>query len=285
MGIEILLGVVVFPIANKLGEKWIDRIATGIDENIIRLFKAAINDPAKQQDVTNRLRNDPELAGQLQRNITLTMESDDTVASLAATIVPRPGTKLEYYAALIRWIIRSGAKLGRHFVLKGFLHGELYLSYFIFNPKKLDDSDDLVYIVNDTFVTRTPITGPQIFVEKMDSAEARDEKFEALKKKARRSPYGKLEVQDYRRNTHEVEEIYEDYVWYGVNYGLSRRMNDLSRRMTSTNLPHEQEELDITTYAPIHLMVESLGELLADRIKDVGSLREAIESAELKVTT
>jgi hypothetical protein len=30
MGIEILLSIVVFPIAQKVVEKWIDRIATGI---------------------------------------------------------------------------------------------------------------------------------------------------------------------------------------------------------------------------------------------------------------
>jgi hypothetical protein len=35
MGIELLLGIVVFPIAQKVGEKWIDRIATGIDEHSV----------------------------------------------------------------------------------------------------------------------------------------------------------------------------------------------------------------------------------------------------------
>jgi hypothetical protein len=68
----------------------------------------------------------------------------------------------------------------------------------------------------------------------------------------------------------QIAEIYEDYVMYGQGYSLSGFF-DLSAQ--------EQQEQKITTYTPITLMIQSLGEQLEDRIKDVEVLKETILNA------
>jgi hypothetical protein len=271
MGIEILLGVLVFPVAQKVGEKWIDRIATGIDAYSVNLLKQVISDPTKEQEVKDYFRDNPNLAEKVEQNIANTMQSDDIAASIAATVVPPPGAILKYYAELIRWLVRSGSELGRHFVLKGFLNGDLYLSYFIVDVDKVDDSD-IVHIVNDNHLRTSPLDPVKIYVEKVDSTEDRDEKFEMLNDAAMDSQFGRLRHQDYGRLP-QVERIHERYVVYTDTFGLSRRGD-------FRDLPTEvQKELRIATYSPIPIMIQSLGEQFEDRITLLRNLESAIKGA------
>jgi len=279
MGIEILLGVVVFPIAQKVGEKWIDRIATGIDEYSVQLLKQVVSDPAKEQDVKDYIQDNPEVARKLEQNILDTMQSPDTVASLRATVVPPRGEILKYYAELISWIVRSGNRLGRNFVLKGFLNGELHLSYFIIDRDTFEDSD-IVHIVGDNNLKIFPTSGVKIYVERLDSTETRDEKFKMLNEVAMDDDFGRLRFEDYGELP-QIEEIYERYVVYENTFKKADEVLGIPIRTEGfRDLPIEkQEELRIATFSPIPIMIESLGEQFEDRITTLENLKKAIEAA------
>ena len=264
--IEFLLGSIVFPIARKIGEKWIDRVAKGLDEKLISLMKSATTDPSKEDEVIEYLRNNPNSEKKLTDNVTGAISAEDTVASLAATIVPSRGAKLAYYSALINWLTRTGAKLGQHFVLKGFFHGELFLSYFIFGDDIIGDSD-VMSNINDNYLTSR--LRFDIYVEKAESEAERDNKFRTINRKAKLSRFGGLDHGDYGSHQ-KIKEIHEYYVLYD-RMGLGS--DDYLK------LPEElQDELEIKDNAPIPLMILSLRELLGDRIKEVEDLSRTIRN-------
>jgi hypothetical protein len=275
MGIEILIVQLGVHLAQKVGEKWIDRIATGIadiPEQAFQLLRQAVSDPTKQQDVEDYFRDHPDVAERLGENIATTLQSDDIVASLAATVVPPVGAKVGYYAELIRWIVQSGANLGRTVVLKGFLNGELCLSYFEFD--KNNPPHDPLAVALDShrirFVESSPL---KIYVGKMDSAEKRDENFEMLNQKIERNQRKKLSRFDYS-NFRQIAEVHEDYVLY-TDRGTWFTLRDFPELS-----PEDQREQEIdTTYRPIALMIRSLGEMLEDRNKDVEILITTILNA------
>jgi hypothetical protein len=279
MGIEILLGVLVFPVAQKVGEKWIDRIATGIDGYSVQLLKQVVSDPAKEQEVKDYIQDNPEVARKLEQNILDTMQSPDTVASLRATVVPPRGEILKYYAELIRWIVRSGSRLGRNFVLKGFLNGELHLSYFIIDRDRVDNSG-IVYEVGDSNLTFSSDLGVDIYVERLDTTETRDEKFKMLNDAALDDSFGWLRFEDYGKLP-QIEKIYERYVVYTNTFKKTYAKSGVA--LTTENfrdLPIEKQgELRIATFSPIPIMIESLGEQFEDRIETVKNLQKAIEAA------
>jgi hypothetical protein len=291
LGIELLLGIVVFPIAQKVGEKWIDRIATGIDQYSIEILKQVVSDPSREQEAKEYFRNNPEAAGKLEQNIAITMQADDTIASLAATVVPPRGAKLPYYASLVRWVVQSGSKLGQHVVLKGFLNGELCLSYFIFDADRVEN-EQILNIVNDRYIDVNRQWGVTIRIQPMGSEEERDEKFKAINNKVRDSKYGKLEREDYKDSL-KIATIYEHYVMYDSAYLMDvakrlgsgrdarqRRLQIMTGAPDINVLPSTlQEDLRITTYTPIPLMIQSVGELVEDRAKDIENLRRAIMNA------
>lgn len=103
----------------------------------------------------------------------------------------------------------------------------------------------------------------------MTSAEQRDERVEALTWKTQASNRKTLDYSDYK-DFSQISEIHEDYVMCGQGYSLSGFF-DLSAQ--------EQQEQKITTYTPVALMIQSLGEQLEDRIKDVQMLKETILNA------
>jgi len=94
----------VIPLAQKVGEKWIDQIATGISDYGVDLLKQVISDPSKEQEVKSHFRDNPNEAEKVVQNVATTMKSDDMAASIAATIVPSSGEILKYYSVLINWI-------------------------------------------------------------------------------------------------------------------------------------------------------------------------------------
>src|SRR5215217_6874993 len=215
----LLLSGLVITIAQKVGEKWIDRIATEIDSFSVNLFKQAINDPTKEQEVKAYFRDNPTVAEKIEQNVAKTLQSSEIAASIGAAVVPS-GDILGYYAELINWIVQNGSKLDRHFVLKGFLNGEFFLSYFIFDPRKVGNSE-FASVEESRFgsnhisvrATRSHWTHEGIFVERMKSAEARDKKFEEMNRKARLSHMSTLSPKDYRF-ANLVYSIYPHYVSY-----------------------------------------------------------------------
>jgi hypothetical protein len=170
-------------------------------------------------------------------------------------------------------------RLGRHFVLKGFLNGELYLSYFILdligNPFRLiaGNSDFASAVQDGSYIllfpkeTEFPFWRPNgIFVEQMRSEKARDEKFETMNREARLSRSNRLRLSDYAENDR-VRSIYPHYVWY-EQYG-DDDIADLP--------PKEQDRLEIdTTYAPVRVMLQSLLELFEYQSAILDDLEKAI---------
>lgn len=189
MGFEPILIALVVQVAQKVGDKWIDRVATGIADFPIKLFKEALYDPEKEQEAEDYLRDNPDVGERVGQNVASEMQSPDIAASIAATVVPSSGKILKYYSKLINWIVGYGSKLGRQFVLKGFLNEELCLSYFIFDPTDTGNSDFASVADRGNYVmlpTGTYIPNG-IYVEQMRSKKAREEKFKTVNDKARLS--------------------------------------------------------------------------------------------------
>jgi hypothetical protein len=285
MGIEFLLPIVVF-LAQKVGEAWIQQIATGISSRSYEKLKEVIYDPTKEQEVKDYFRDNPTEAEKVGQNVASTMQSPEIVASIAAAIVPSSGDILKYYAELINWIVRHGRKLERHFVLKGFLNGEFYLSYFIFDRSKLGNSAFARVVeprrigsiqAGGHYVSiRSTGTGEGLYVEKMKSAEDRDKKFAEMNMKAMLSSRGTLRPSDYF-SANQVSQIYPHYVWYEQPGNISERSSK------------QQAELAITTTkAPVQAMLQSLWELLefetgflqelAQVLEELKKIHEGVES-------
>jgi hypothetical protein len=113
MGIETLVMSLAVAVAQKVGDKWIDRIATEIADFPIQLFKEAVYDPKKEQEATDYLRENPHVAEKVGQGVVRTMQSADIAASIAATVVPSSGQIVNYYSALINWIVRYGSQARR----------------------------------------------------------------------------------------------------------------------------------------------------------------------------
>lgn len=210
-----------------------------------------------------------EAATQLVENVTATMEADETATALATTIVPKPGVKLVYYKTLIEWIISVATQLERDVVLKGFLHGEDYLSYF--KIEKFLGQQPNVDMVGDDYLdfddSSATLYGVSIYIEKTTSVEERDKKFLSLNRKIKMSEFRKLGYDDYKSYIR-VGRIFEDWV------GYANLMDPYDFFQLS---PEQQAEVEITSYTPITAMVNSLHEIVNVGAEDLKKLEEALK--------
>jgi hypothetical protein len=278
MMIEVLLSAVVYPIAAKVGEKWIDRIATGIDEKAVSLLKAAVGNPQQEQAVQQYLVAHQEVAAQLADNVKTTLEADETTSALAASLIPAPGTKLIYYKRLIDWIANRAQKFERDIVLKGFLHGENFLSYFVLKSSLSNFSNQISSTISTNFLDFSDdfYGDLKIYVEKTSSTEERDKKFRAINKKIKLSRFRRLDYEDYSPHA-QVGRIFEDWV------GYRDFLRDPQEEYDLLALPPElQDEIEITTYDPIRDMINSLRELVDSERDDIDRLKKAIDEQQLK---
>lgn len=260
----LLLSVVVYPIARKIGDKWIDRIATKLDGGLVQLLKTAVADSALEQDVASFLEEHPDQGKQLEENIREVMASDNAAAALATVIVPEPGAKLRYYKGLMEWIAATVRSYGRDVVLRGFLHGEQFLSYFVM--KEVSHPIEFA-IIADAYVEAEPL-GLAIYVEEVECPRDRQARFRAQNELIALSDRKKLRYEDYKK-LEQVTEIHDGWVKYRSLRGVQEFL-DLDEK--------DRAKFRIATHAPVTEMMASLRELIEWTTDDLRKLWEALEA-------
>ncbi|MBC8185667.1 hypothetical protein H8E88_31665 [candidate division KSB1 bacterium] len=264
--IEVLLSAVVYPIAKKVGERWIDRFVEGIDEKLVHLMKKAIIEDKERGKVIEYIQNNRTLEAKLKDNIQSVMEEDTTTNALAASIPPTPGKKLFYHKKFLEWISNTCVRFKRQVVLKGFLNGTEFLSYFV-----IDAFDSKVEMsqIRDSYIR--PRHGLNIYIEKIASQEDMNEKFRNLNRKIRLSKRGSMEYKDYK-NLNKLNVIHENWVQYD-----SFKINDDFLKLSN----EMQDECEIKEYTAIKTMIVSLRELIDLEQKDIKEIDNALGSMKL----
>jgi len=258
--LEFLLIVLIYPIARKVGEPWIECLAGIINKQLAKLLKAAVRDSSKERDVLSFLEEHPQYADKLTARIGSLMGSDVTTLLKNPPTTIAPGAKLQYYKIVFDWILGIASKLQRDLVLKGFYHGKNYLSYFIVG--NIHEFPASPTIVSDRYLTIYPML--DVYVERIDEPSLLEDKYLRLNEEIRMSRFGKLKYDDYSHHKR-IETILENWVKY---LGPGDDFLELS--------PQLQDELRIRSYSALKEMTASLLNLVETEITDRDELLKTL---------
>jgi hypothetical protein len=212
--------MVVLPIAKKMGEQWIEKIATGLNESIISLLKGAVHDTQKEKDLLKYLKDHPREEKKLATSVRMYLEDEGTITALASTILPSPGAKIPYYHKLLIWIGYLQYQMKRDIVLKGFINGIDCLSIFKLAHYFSRDEFPKIYVSDGNDPHIYFFTGMKIFIVETASAEEQRSEFLRLNEKIKLNSIRYLE-DDILKSAYEVERIHEHWVefkGYKYNY-------------------------------------------------------------------
>lgn len=274
-GLELVLVNFVVAVGKRLGDKWIDRIAGGIDARLTAILKLVRQRPEQAKAAQEYLESHEEVTERVRANVQAVLEAAQVETPLVGLLnMPRAGRRLEYYKNIIDWLIDLRSYLRRDFVLKGFFNGSEYLTYVSFDSYvgDIDDAKSEV-IIEDRYVCIYPRCGLEIHLEKMSSIAQRDRKFTEINSSLELSSSGELGY-DYLQpgKIREVIAIFDRWISYNTGLGLQ----DFSR------LPKDQQkQQEIASYAPLGEMLASAYELIIMEEDEIQRLSMVINGATL----
>jgi hypothetical protein len=265
---------VVLPLSAKVGEGLIERVADGIDDQLVDLLKKAASargsrdKQATTKAVDRYLSENVSAADKLAANVSSLLDSTAAANALAATMLPATDSKLVYYQTILNWISGVAAKLDRDIVVKGFLTGPGHLAYFVLADTPAETPWQI-----DRFGSRSQLWAGgdfKLYVEKVPSTELRDAKFSKVNEKIRLSSPTRFRGSNAEvRPLRHVEAIYDDWITYkGTRADLLANSSSMQRELRIDQ-----------SYDALSTMVASVAELAKTEGQDTAALRNALRRA------
>ena len=239
--LEVLVSALVIPLARKLGDRWIDRVAGGTDDVLVDLLKRVGRDDAQQDEFLAYLESHTPVAEQLTANVINSVSGDALLAAAESTLLP-VGIRIAYYQTFLDWLVEKTMRAERNaLVLHGFLTGESYASLLLRNPgfTRPEHESSFSRIGN----AMTPRFGWTIRIAPFGSTEERDSSVESLRAEIRSDDYGRLQFDIYEKFD-EVKEIREHIVRFKRGIPDADIPDDYEGIEAMRNSFHEFAQLD-----------------------------------------
>lgn len=255
---ELLLSAVIIPLTKKLGEKWLDRLSDGIDQNVIDMIKNVANDQATSKELQRVIKKDKASQTKLASNLEDFINNDASIDLLSLSYSLNPSIELGYYKKLLDTIIKVCCNLNTSLVLKGFFNGEHLISYF--HLTKFDSEREKTWLSEHNYISMYS-SDFELYVVIVDDSNELDNRYKELLESIELSNYKRLDYDVYKEFS-KVDNIYLKWVKYDKS---ERNYNDLSDEL--------KKECRIDNNKGAELMMTCLKEYLSKKTDNQNELR------------
>jgi hypothetical protein len=135
--VELLVTLVVLPIARRVGDLWIDRVANALDDQAVHLLRSTVRSNSDGRHLIDYLEEHADQAAKLEEEVKRELGAASIADALALAIgMPTIGSRLEHLRAFLDWTVDCVASTGHAVVFEGTLTDPDFCTYVWFDPSK-----------------------------------------------------------------------------------------------------------------------------------------------------